>query len=330
MSVCVVQKSTRTEQSAPVLAQQHRDNAATLSTDFDSETANMNALLYVAVVLIWGTTWIGITLQGQQAAPLTAIFWRFAIAAAVLLGGLVLTGRLQRLRWRDHGFCVLQSLCVFSLNFVCFYTAVRYINSGLESVIFSMAVFFNALNSWWFFGQKPHARFVPAACMGLLGIVLLFWHELDFSAWHAGQLWGIGLAMLGTYGFSLGNMLSVRHQQHGLDVFSTNAYAMLYGTLVLALLAYVFEVSLALPMSAAFVWPLLYLAVFGSVIGFTAYFTLVKRLGAAQSAYATLLFPLVALSISTVCEGYQWRWAAVVGMVLILVGNYLMFHRPKA
>ena len=125
-------------------------------------------------------------------------------------------------------------------------------------------------------------------------------------------------------------MLSVRHQQHGLDVFSTNAYAMLYGTLVLALLAYVFEVSLALPMSAACVWPLLYLAVFGSVIGFTAYFTLVKRLGAAQSAYATLLFPLVALSISTVCEGYQWRWAAVVGMVLILAGNYLMFHRPKA
>ena len=219
---------------------------------------------------------------------------------------------------------------MFRLNFVCFYTAVRYINSGLESVIFSMAVFFNALNAWLFFGQKPHARFLPAACMGLLGIVLLFWHELDFGTWQVGQLWGIGLAMLGTYGFSLGNMLSVRHQKHGLDVFSTNAYAMLYGTLILAGLAWVFDVGLAMPLQAPFVWSLLYLALFGSVIGFTAYFTLVKRLGAAQSAYTTLLFPLVALSISTVWEGYQWHVAAVVGMVLILAGNYLMFHKPKA
>ena len=193
-----------------------------------------------------------------------------------------------------------------------------------------MAVFFNALNSWLFFKQKPSPRFAPAACIGLLGMVLLFWHELDFGAWHVGQLTGMALAALGTFGFSLGNMLSVRHQKHGLDVFTTNAYAMLYGTLVLAMLAALFDESLAMPMQASFVWPLLYLAVFGSVIGFTAYFTLVKRLGAAQSAYTTLLFPLVALSISTLWEGYEWSVAAVFGMVLILAGNFLMFYKPKA
>ena len=290
----------------------------------------MNALLYVAVVLIWGTTWIGITLQGEYAAPLTAIFWRFAIASVLLLSVLKISGKLKRLSLRDHVFCGLQSLCVFSLNFVCFYTAVRYINSGLESVIFSMAVFFNALNSWLFFKQKPIPRFAPAACIGLLGMVLLFWHELDFGAWHVGQLTGMALAALGTFGFSLGNMLSVRHQKHGLDVFTTNAYAMLYGTLILAMLAAVFDVSLSMPMQAGFVWPLLYLAVFGSVIGFTAYFTLVKRLGAAQSAYTTLLFPLVALSISTLWEGYEWSVAAVLGMGLILAGNFWMFYKPKA
>lgn len=288
----------------------------------------MNALLYVAVVLVWGTTWIGIALQSQYAAPLTAIFWRFAIAATLLLVGLVLSRRLQRMRWQDHGFCMLQSGCVFSLNFVCFYHAVHYINSGLESVIFSMAVFFNALNSWLFFKQRPNRRFFPAAAIGLLGIVLLFWNELDFKQWHTGQLLGMGLAMLGTYGFSLGNMVSVRHQKHGLDVFSTNAYAMVYGTVLLALLAWLNGDNLRLPTQAVFVWSLLYLAVIGSVIGFTAYFTLVKRLGAAQSAYTTLLFPLVALGISTVWEGYEWHASAVVGMVLILGGNLLMFYKP--
>jgi drug/metabolite transporter (DMT)-like permease len=52
---------------------------------------------------------------------------------------------------------------------------------------------------------------------------------------------------------------------------------------------------------------LVYLALFGSVIAFGAYFTLVGRIGASNAAYSTLLFPLVALSISTVYEGYVWH-----------------------
>lgn len=75
---------------------------------------------------------------------------------------------------------------------------------------------------------------------------------------------------------------------------------------------------------------LLYLAIFGSVIAFGAYFTLVGRIGPGNAAYSTLLFPLVALTISTLYEGYVWQMNAVVGLVLILVGNLVMFTRPEA
>lgn len=289
----------------------------------------MNAILYVAVVLIWGTTWIGITLQSHYVPPLAGIFWRFAIAAAILFGGLCLCRRLQRLSWQDHVMCLLQSLCVFSLNFVCFYTAVQYIHSGLESVIFSMAVFFNALFAWLFFKQKPSRQLIPAALLGLAGMVLLFWQEWNWQNGDMGQLKGVALSLLGTLGFSLGNMLSLRHQRHGLDVFSSNAYAMMYGVVVLWFLAKITGTTLQVPwQEMTFTWSLLYLAIFGSVIGFTAYFSLVKRLGAARSAYATLLFPLVALGISTVWEGYQWHVTAIVGMILILMGNLWMFKKP--
>jgi drug/metabolite transporter (DMT)-like permease len=74
---------------------------------------------------------------------------------------------------------------------------------------------------------------------------------------------------------------------------------------------------------------LLYLALFGSVIAFGAYFTLVGRIGAGKAAYSTLLFPLVALTISTVYEGYVWHSNAVIGLALILVGNLVMFARPE-
>lgn len=67
---------------------------------------------------------------------------------------------------------------------------------------------------------------------------------------------------------------------------------------------------------------------FGSVLAFGIYFTLVGRIGASQAAYSTLLFPLVALTVSTFYEGYQWHANAVIGLVLILMGNLVMFCRP--
>ncbi|HDZ1841021.1 EamA family transporter [Acinetobacter baumannii] len=287
----------------------------------------MNILLYVAVVLIWGTTWIGIAVQSHYATPVVAILWRFAISALLLWVVLLFSGKLQRIALKDHLFCMLQGLCVFGLNFICFYTAVKYVNSGLESVIFSMAVFFNAINALIFFKQKPSPNFAPAALLGLSGIVLLFWHDLINSQFNAQLLMGIGLCAIGTYGFSLGNMISVRHQKRGLNIFSTNCYAMTYGALVMLILALFTGQDLMPPMNFPFLSSVLYLAVFGTVIGFSAYFSLVGRIGAAKAAYSTLLFPLVALTVSTFFEGYEWTLNAVFGILLILLGNYLMFSR---
>jgi hypothetical protein len=132
---------------------------------------------------------------------------------------------------------MLQGCCVFCFNFWCFYTAAAHINTGLESVIFSMAVLYNAINSFIFFGQRPPARFWTAAALGLVGIITLFWDDLLASGWSASLLTGIGLSALGTYGFSLGNMISMRHQRRGLETMTTNAWAMLYGTLVMGCIA---------------------------------------------------------------------------------------------
>lgn len=289
----------------------------------------MNALLYGLVVIIWGTTWIAIYLQqGPVAAPVS-IFWRFAVATATIMLVLLALRRLRKIHLRDHLFCLLQGCCVFCFNFWCFYTAASYINTGLESVIFSMAVLYNALNSFLFFGQRPPARFYPAAAMGLLGIITLFWSDLIASGWNAGLLFGIALSALGTYGFSLGNMISLRHQRNGLETMTTNAWAMLYGTLVMGAIALIRGDSFAPEWTLSYMGALLYLALFGSVIAFGAYFTLVGRIGAGKAAYSTLLFPLVALSFSTVYEGYVWHANAIAGLLLILTGNLVMFAKPE-
>jgi len=289
----------------------------------------LNAILYGLVVVIWGTTWIAIFLQqGPVSAPVS-IFWRFAVASVTMLAILLATRRLRPLALRDHLFCVVQGCCVFCFNFWCFYTAAAHINTGLESVIFSMAVLFNAINGFIFFRQQPPARFWLAAALGLVGIITLFWDDLLSNGLNASLLWGIGLSALGTYGFSLGNMLSMRHQHRGLETLTTNSWAMLYGTLVMGAIALVRGDDFTPQWTLSYMGALLYLALFGSVIAFGAYFTLVGRIGAGKAAYSTLLFPLVALTISTFYEGYIWHSNAVIGLALILVGNLVMFARPE-
>lgn len=289
----------------------------------------MNTLLYLAVVLIWGTTWIAITLQqaGSVAIPVS-ISYRFLLSAAVMWLGLLLLRRLRAISLQDHLFCMLQGCCVFGFNFYCFYHAAAYISSGLESVIFSMAVLFNALNSMIFFRQRPNQNLLPAALLGMTGIVALFWQDLVTTQMAPELLKGIGLSALGTYGFSLGNMLSARHQRRGLDILSTNTYAMSYGALLMAAIALAQGASFQIEFTTRYLGSLFYLAIFGSVIAFAAYFSLLGRIGAGAAAYSTLLFPLVALTISTLFEGYQWHLNAVIGLCLILLGNLVMFSKP--
>ena len=289
----------------------------------------MNIMLYLAVVLIWGTTWIAIFLQQEAANTpvLVAVFWRFLLASVLMLVILKLIKRLRPLDKQDHLFCLLQGCCVFGFNFVCFYHAAAWISSGLESVIFSMAVLYNALNSWIFFRQRPPFRLLPAAVLGLGGIVALFWNDIQAAHPAPQLLWGVGLSALGTLGFSLGNMISTRHQRRQRDVLTTNSYAMFYGAIMMAILAVLNGDSLAPTFNLQWLGSMSYLAIFGSVLGFGAYFTLVGRIGASQAAYSTLLFPLVALTLSTIYEGYQWHNNAIVGLVMILMGNMVMFVR---
>ncbi len=129
---------------------------------------------------------------------------------------------------------------------------------------------------------------------------------------------------------SLGNITSARNQRHGLPIVQTNAFGMGYGALAMYLVILLAGKPLALDLSVIYMGSLLYLALFGSVIAFGCYLTLVGNIGADRAAYATLLFPIVALLISTVWEGYLWTVSSAVGVALILLGNLWMLNRKHS
>lgn len=278
--------------------------------------------LFFATVLIWGTTWIGIAIQVDSAPVLVAVFHRFLLAAALMLPALALMGRLRRPpAWR---FVLVQALCLFCLNFVCLYNAARLIPSGLVSVIFALASVFNAVNARIFFGDRFSGRVLVAAALGVAGLILLFWDRLVIS-FDAPSLHGIGWAALGTLFFSLGNMASRRNGQLGVTPVTANAWGMPMGAALLALLILVQGQGFVLPRQPDYWLASIYLAAIGSVAGFTCYLMLVSRQGPARAGYATVVFPVVALTLSWLYEDYVWTPLAVAGLGLAGLGNLVMF-----
>lgn len=289
----------------------------------------MNISLYLLTVLIWGTTWIALKLQLGVVAIPVSIVYRFGFAALVLFVMLLLSGRLQKVNRRGQLICLAQGLCLFCVNFMCFYTASQWIPSGLIAVVFSTSTLWNALNARIFFRQKVARNVLAGGALGLIGLACLFWPELSGRTASHETLLGLGLALLGTLCFSAGNLLSSLQQKAGLRPLTTNAWGMLYGAAMLSVYCLLSGTPFSFEWNTRYVGSLVYLVIAGSVIGFTAYLTLVGRMGPERAAYCTVLFPVVALNISAFVEGYQWTLPALAGLVLVMLGNVLVFRKPK-
>jgi len=286
-----------------------------------------NMLFYLITVLIWGSTWIGIKLQLGIVDPVVSVTYRFTLAAFILLIWCRVRGLNMRFSLQEHAFMFLLGVLLFGFNYLLFYIAELYVASGLAAVIFSTIVLMNIVNGAIFLKTPIHGRVVIGGLFGLLGIVLVFKNEIySFSLDNTGFT-GFVLCLGATLLASLGNIVSARNQKNNLPIVQTNAYGMGYGALVMLLVTMLTGKSFDFVLSYQYVGSLLYLAFFGSVIAFGCYLTLVGNIGADRAAYATLLFPIVALVISTIWEDYHWSVSSASGVGLIIFGNLVVLKK---
>jgi drug/metabolite transporter (DMT)-like permease len=289
---------------------------------------NANILfLYGSTVIIWGTTWLAIKFQLGSVDPMVSVLYRFVAAALILFLYCKLRGLKMRFGLKDHIFMALQGLVLFSVNYWLIYLAEVHVTSGLVAVIFSGIVFMNMVNGAVLLGSPIRSNVLLGGAIGVLGIVLVFWPQLvSFSLSDKSAL-GLLLSVVSTFMASLGNIISARHQQNNLPVIQTNAYGMAYGAGIIGVIAIASGKTFSFEMSLPYVGSLFYLSLFGTVIAFGCYLKLIGKIGADRAAYATMLFPIVALSISTAYEGYQWAAHNVIGMAVVLIGNWLVLNK---
>ncbi|MGW8143307.1 MAG: DMT family transporter [Anaerolineales bacterium] len=286
-----------------------------------------NAFLYLITVLIWGSTWLAIKFQLGVVSPELSIAYRFGLAASILIIFSLVRRLPMRYNLKTHGFFALQGFLLFSLNYILVYLAEGYLTSGLVAIIFSLIIISNVIFGTIFLNNPIRSKVVIGALFGLGGLAFVFWPELSSFDLSSQKVLGMGLAFISMISASLGNVVSARNQRHALPVIQTNAYGMLYGAVFMFLLAIFRGSQLEFDSSASYVIALFYLAIFGSVIAFGSYLTLLGRIGLDRAAYVTVLFPIIALLLSTWFEGLQWSLIQIVGVGLVLLGNAVVLSK---
>ncbi len=279
--------------------------------------------LYACVIFGWSTSWLPLKGQVGLVAPEVSVLWRFMIAAALCFVIARLQGLTLAFPLRLHlRFAALGGL-IFSTNFTLFYYASPHLASGLLAVVFSTASLLNILMLACLTRSAPQPRQLLASVIGLGGIVLIFLPELRLSAT---ALPALLLCVTGTLFFCGGNLVSASLQKQHVPVMSANSWGMIYGCAVLVVYALVLDNPFIIDVRPAYLGGLVWLAVFSSVVAFACYLTLVGRIGAGRAGYATVIFPVFALLISTLFEGYIWTWLSGAGIGLVLAGNLLMLR----
>jgi len=288
-----------------------------------------NFVLYATTVIVWGSSWLAIKYQLGVVAPEVSVAYRFILAAIVMLVFCAATKRRLRFGRADHLRMAFQGVLLFGTNYILLYHASQYLTTGLVAVIFSTVVVMNIVGTAILFRQPIPGRVAVGGLLGLNGIVLVFWQDLlNFDLSSDASL-GLALALAGTLAASLGMLSSALYQKRGLPVIETTSISMAYGALYMVAVALLTGKPFVMDTSPLYVGTLIFLAVFASVIGFCSYLTLLGRIGADRAAYATVLFPIIALTLSVVFENFHWTPLALAGTALILLGNIFILKKQK-
>jgi len=288
----------------------------------------MNAILYFIVLLAWGSSWFAISFQLGDVAPQVSIAWRFLLASFILFIWCYARGLKLSFSWRAHSSWLLLGFFLFCVNYICAYFGTFYLASGLVCLIFSTLTLFTVFNGFIFFKKPIRLPILFGAIVGILGLSIIFSNEISNTDWslESGIVKGFLWMLLATFFASIGMLLSGQMQARKMPLVQSNAFSMLYGSLIIVTYVGFSDISFSFSTSYSYVISLIYLAIVASVIGFGVYLKLVGNIGADKASYVNIFTPTIALFLSTLFENYQWSWTGLVGVALIIIGNIIVLY----
>ena len=291
-----------------------------LTTKRFPASATVAALEFGLVTLIWGGTWLVIKGQLGVVPAVWSVAYRFIIASLVLSAIAVATGRWRRPTPAAHGFALVIGVAQFVLNFNLVYAAETRLASGLVALVFALLVVPNTILAAIFLKTRITVRFVIGATLGIGGLILLFGDDLAAPAARADAALGLVLVAAAVACASIANVLQAGQLGRSLPSLPTLALAMGYGAAIDATFATITVGRPTWDARPEYWLGLAYLALAASVVAFSVYYRLIRRIGPGPAAYSSVLVPVIALFLSTLFEGYHWTRPSAAGAALALAG----------
>ena len=283
--------------------------------------------LYLGIILFWGTSWIAIRSHLGVVAPEVSLFWRFSASALIMFAWTYWKKDRLSFSFQDHLWFIAVAFMLFSFNFVLQYHGGAYIKSGLMAVIFSMASIINLILGVFILRQSVNGRVLLGGIIGFSGVCLMFWPEISDNELNKNVIKGFLLCFSGTVFFCFGNMISAIIQKRNIPLNSANTWGIFYGAVILGCVSLFQGHPFIIEPTAKYLISLFWLIIGASIGAFFCYLSLLRRIGPARAGYATVLFPVVALVISTFFEGYQWSLTSLTGLTMALAGNLFVLRR---
>ena len=264
-------------------------------------------LPFIVFTAIWGSTWIVIRGQLGSVPPQWSVTYRFVVASIAMAALALWKGHSLRITPKTFLAMSFLGLTQFSVNFNAVYLAERHITSGVVATVFALLLIPSSLLAWAFLGQKPTRRFAWSSLVAVAGIALLFLHELrEHPADSAQDATGIGLTLAGMLGASAANVFQARKEVRHLPLFVLLTWSMATGAIIDAGVAFATTGPPTFDPRPNYWVGVLYLALAASVLTFSLYYPVVRKIGPAKAAYSSVIVPIIAMGFSTWFEDYRW------------------------
>jgi len=289
------------------------------------------AAVYITVLLIWSTTPLGIVWSSESVSPSLALLLRMSIA--LVLGSVIIKLAKIPLPWNRQA-CRFYSLSAIGVagGMIFTYLAARSIPSGMISLIFGIAPLLSGLFSQKILAEKPFSLSKKFALMiSFIGLFIVCYDKL-FSNIAIASISPFDLAyiLVAVTLFSLSGVLikSVKINMHPVaSTVGTLAVSLPFFLVVWLLLDGTFMLPVFPSKS---LYSIIYLGVFGSLLGFVGYFYILKRLSASTVSLVTLITPVVAIILGSQLNGEIVTDSLIIGSTFILFGLFLFFFGYRA
>jgi drug/metabolite transporter (DMT)-like permease len=278
-------------------------------------------LPFITFTIIWGSTWIVIRGQLGVVPPQWSVAYRFVIAAVAMAAVALWKGENLNIGRKGVVAATFLGSMQFCVNFDAVYLAERHITSGVVATVFALLVIPSSILAWAWLGQRPTARFAWSSLVAIAGVMLLFAHELQQHVASARQVFaGIGITFIGMLGASTANVAQARPEMRRFPLFALLAWSMAAGAVIDAVIAAAVTGPPVFDPTPIYWAGLLYLALLASVLNFSLYYPVIRKIGPAKTAYSSVVVPIIAMGFSTWLEDYRWTPLAIAGAVLALGG----------